>query len=71
MGSWVAVRRVVRVRAEVEGEQWERECEGDCEGVHQVGPDFYFYFCYFYLCSQGLHYTVHRGEKEFRVLSKE
>lgn len=34
MGSWTAVRKISHLRAEVEGEKFEKVVEEDCEGVH-------------------------------------
>ena len=54
MGSWQAVRKVVRVTAEKEGGGvWVRQVEEDCEGVHG-----------------SIHYTVHAQEQEFRLLAR-
>eukprot|EP00092_Neocalanus_flemingeri_P014838 GFUD01016019.1.p1 GENE.GFUD01016019.1~~GFUD01016019.1.p1 ORF type:complete len:108 (+),score=42.29 GFUD01016019.1:111-434(+) len=34
MGSWQAVRKILSVKGKIDGEEFEKVCEEDCEGVH-------------------------------------
>merc|ERR1712179_261415 len=34
MGSWQAVRKILSVKGKIDGEEFEKTCEDDCEGIH-------------------------------------
>merc|ERR1711936_153552 len=34
MGTWQAVRKILTVKCQVNGEEFEKICEEDCEGIH-------------------------------------
>eukprot|EP00090_Calanus_glacialis_P001129 TRINITY_DN10793_c0_g1_i2.p1 TRINITY_DN10793_c0_g1~~TRINITY_DN10793_c0_g1_i2.p1 ORF type:complete len:108 (-),score=46.20 TRINITY_DN10793_c0_g1_i2:167-490(-) len=34
MGTWRAVRKILALKGKIEGEEFEKICEEDCEGIH-------------------------------------